>query len=94
MNINPVKNKFDSLLNITNNNIGILTISERKLDSSFPVRQFLIYGFSKPYRHDRNSNRGGILLYIREDIFQKFIDTKMTVEGFFVEVNMRENSGL
>ena len=42
LNINSVKNKLDSLLNITNNNVGILTISERKLDSSFPMR----YSFS------------------------------------------------
>ena len=69
-------------------------ISETKLDSSFPVGQFLIYGFPEPYRLDRNSNGGGILLYIREGIPSKLIDTKMTVEGFFVEVNLREKSGL
>ena len=42
------KNKFDSLDNIINNNIGILMISETKLDPSFPTGQFHIHGFSEP----------------------------------------------
>ena len=67
----------------------MLIISEAKLDSSFPVGQFLIYGFSKAYRLDRNSNGGGNLLYILEDIPSKLIDTKMTTKSFFVEVNLR-----
>ena len=83
MNINSVRNKFDSLVNITNNNIDILMISETKLDSSFPVGQFLIHGFSEPYRLDRNSNGGGILLYIREDVASELLHTKNDSEGFF-----------
>ena len=79
---------------ITNNNIDVLMISETKLVSSFPVGQFLIHGFSKPYRLDRNSNGSGILLYICEYIPSKLIDTKMTVEDFFVEINLRKKSGL
>ena len=72
----------------------MLTVSEAKLDSSFPVGQFLIYGFSKPYRLDRNSNGGGNLLYILEDIPSKLIDTKITMKSFFVEVNLRGEKGL
>ena len=56
LNINSVRNKFDSLVNITNNNTDIIMISETKLDSSFPVGQFLIHEFSEPYRLYRNSN--------------------------------------
>ena len=83
MNINSVKNKFDSLINITNNSTDILMISETKLDLLFPVGQFLIHGFSEPDRLDRNSNGGGILLYIREDIASKRLDTKNDSEGVF-----------
>ena len=50
LNINSVRNKFDSLVNITNNSNDILMISETKIDSSFPVGQFLIHGFCEPYR--------------------------------------------
>ena len=69
-------------------------ISETKLDASFPTGQFHIHGFSEPYRFDRNSSGGGILLYIREDIPSKFILTKMTIEGFFIEINLRKKRWL
>ena len=94
LNINSLRNKFESLINIINNNIDILMISETKLDISFPTGQFHIHGFSEPYRFDRNSSGGGILLYIREDIPSKLILTKMTIEGFFVEINLRKKRWL
>ena len=94
LNINSLRNKFESLINIINNNIDILMISETKLDPSFPTGQFHIHGFSEPYRFDRNSSGGGILLYIREDIPSKLILTKMTIEGFFVEINLRKKRWL
>ena len=48
-------------------------ISETKIDDTFPDSQFLIKGFSAPYRLDRRAKREGILLYIREDIPSKRI---------------------
>ena len=93
LNINSIRNKFNSLVDIINNNTDILIISETKLDPSFPNGQFHIHGFAEPYRFDRNGNGGGILLYIREDIPSKLILTKMTIERFFVEINLRKKSG-
>ena len=81
------------LVDIINNNIDILMISETKLDPSFPNGHFHIHGFSETYRFDRNGNGGGILLYIREDIPSKIILIKMTIEGFFVEINLRKKNG-
>ena len=68
-------------------------IPETKLDPSFPTGQFHIHDFSEPYRFDKSSNGGGILLYIREDIPSKLIFTKMTIEEFFVEINFRKKKG-
>ena len=68
-------------------------ISETKLDLSFCTGQFHSHGFSEPYRFDRNSNGDGMLLYIHEDIPSKLIFTKMTIEGFFVEINLRKKRG-
>ena len=48
LNINSVGNKFNSLSDVIENNIDILMISERKLDSSFPNGQFQILGYSEP----------------------------------------------
>ena len=63
--MNSIRNKFDLLVSIINNNTDIFMISETKLDPSFPNGQFHIHGFSEPYRLDRNRNGGGTVLYIR-----------------------------
>ena len=54
-------------------NIDILMVSETKLDSSFPQIQLRREGYAHPFRYDRNSHGGGILLFIREDIPTKII---------------------
>jgi len=48
--------------------IDILLISESKIDASFPQSQFLLPGFSIPFRLDRTCNGGSLLLYTREDL--------------------------
>ena len=68
LNINSVSGKFDQLKEIIGTNIDILTIQETKLDSSFPPQQFIIQGYSEPYRLDRNREGGGVMIYVREDI--------------------------
>ena len=88
LNINSVRNKFDLLGDIIKNNVDILMISETKLDSSFPNGQFQIHGYSEPYRFDRNANGGGILVFIREDIPSKLVESQMKIEGFFIELNI------
>ena len=39
-------------------------VSQTKLDDTFPVGQLCFDGYSTPYRPDRTSQGGGILLYI------------------------------
>ena len=66
-------------------------VSETKTDDSFPLTQFLIEGFTAPYRLDWNWSGGGILVYIREDIPSKLIPTDFSNrEGFFLELNFRK----
>ena len=66
-------------------------ISERKLDETFPLDQFLLAGYSVPFCSDRDGNGGGILLFIREDIPSKLLLTNNNIEGFFVEINLHDN---
>ena len=93
LNINSLASKFQQLQVIIRNHIDILIIEETKLDSSFPEDQFLLDGYRKPYRLDRNHQGGGVMIYIREDIpskeLRKHNFTKY-VEGIFVEVNLRK----
>ena len=72
-------------------------ISETKIDDTSPESQFLIEGFSKPFRLDRTTKGGGILLYIREDIPCRCIKQTTlnnSFEGFFVELNLRSKKWL
>ena len=66
LNINSIRNKFESLVRFVDNNLDILMVSETKIDDTFPESQFLIKGFSKPFRLDRTAKGGVILLCIRE----------------------------
>ena len=51
--------------------IDVLMVAETKIDHSFPKGQFFIQGYSEPFRLDRNSNGGGLLVYVKEDIPSK-----------------------
>ena len=96
LNINSISNKFDQLKLLLRGKVDILVITETKLDSTFPTSQFLI-GYSEPYCFDRNSNGGGVLIYVREDIPSKpLTDHKLPndIEGIFVELNLRQNKWL
>ena len=85
LNINSLRNRFEFLIPLTKDNIDVLMISETKLDESFPINQFMINGFSAPFRLDRNDKGGGIILYITEDIPSRLVSTDSSqVEGFSV----------
>ena len=43
-----------------------------------------------PYRLDRNANGNSILLYVREDIPSKLLNSDLSVEGLFVEIRLRK----
>ena len=79
-------------MNIINNEIDIFMISETKIDNNFPISQFTMTGYSIPFRLDRTSHGGGILLFAREDIPCKIIKTDWDAdfERFFVEINLRK----
>ena len=50
LNINSVKNIFDTLKSLVMGNLDILILPEFKLDESFPTNQFFINGYSPPFR--------------------------------------------
>ena len=90
-------NKFSFLSSQITKYVDILPLSETKLDDSFPAAQFSLNGFCKPYRLDRSSNGGGILLYVRDDIPSRLLTDykiKDNLELFFVEVNIRKKKWL
>ena len=90
ININSIRNKFDHLMAAVSGNIDILLITETKIDSTFPVNQFYLNGYNVPYRNDRNTNGGGILVYIRDDIRSRIIECEnlpSSFEGLVIELS-------
>ena len=94
LNINSLPIKFAQPQEIVLKYVDILILTETKLGDSFPTSQFMVDGFSMPYRQDRNRNGGGIMIYIRDDI-PSILLTKHVfpddVEGLFVELNFRKS---
>ena len=97
LNINSISNKFDNLKLITQGKIDILVITETNTDSTFPLNQFAIQGYSKPYRFDRNRNGGDVFICVREDIpsrESKIHNTPEDIESIFIEINLIETKWL
>ena len=97
LNINSIRNKFEFFANQIKGNLDIALISETKIDESFPINQFLLEGYSTPYRLDRNCHGGGLLLYIREDIPSKkikFVFPDPSFEGLIIEINLNKKKWL
>ena len=64
--------------------------SKTKLDSSFQEGQFLIPGYSAPYRIDRTCREGGLMLFVSEDILSKLqLTENAPIEGFYIEINQK-----
>ena len=90
ININSIRNKFDHLMAAVSGNIDILLITETKIDSTFPINQFYFNGYNVPYRNDRNTNGGGILVYIRDDIRSRITECEnlpSSFEGLVIELS-------
>ena len=54
ININSLRYKFNDFDILSNKNLDIILISETKLDASFPSKQFVLDGYSLPFRLDRS----------------------------------------
>ena len=97
LNINSLRNKFESLKLLLKGNIDILIVTETKLDNTFPLQQFVVEGYTTPYRLDKNGASGGVMIYTREDISSRelLLHTKpIHFEGIFLEVNLRKSKWL
>ena len=68
LSVNLFGPKLHSIKAIFTGNLDIMAFTETKIDPSYPISQFKIGSFKKPYRLDRNAFGGGILIYVRQDI--------------------------
>lgn len=69
LNIRSIRNKMEYIKdNFLDYNI--LCFSETHLDVNVPTEELsLLPNFSEPYRKDRNSHGGGVMIYLNSDLF-------------------------
>ena len=97
LNINYIGNKSEQLKETVLEYIDILVVAETKVDETFLESLFLMDGFSKPYRLDRNKNGGGIMIFIRNTISREILENHIFpnyVESIFLEHNLRNHKWL
>ena len=91
LNISSIRNRTEVLKFLVAKDVDILVISETKLEESFLTSLFLINGFKKPFRCDRNSNGGGILVYVRHKVPAneiKHVNVTNSIECILTEINV------
>ena len=54
--------------------LDILILTETKLDETILISQFLVDGFSKPYRFDKNKHGGEVMAYLWNTISSKILE--------------------
>ena len=95
ININSIRNKIHLLSDMISGKVDIFLISESKLDDTFPKSQFLLEGYSEPFRLDRTANGGGLLLYLRNDIPTKSLALiSENIECIILEVTISQKKWL
>ena len=73
LNINSLRYKIIDLRKIINcTDIDLISITETKIDSSFPDAQFLTENYLT-FRRDRNKDGGGILTFVKNGLLPKHI---------------------
>ena len=72
-NLKKMQESSASKLIVGHLNLDIVLLLETKLNDSFPSAVINFKRYGVPYRFDRNSKDGGLLFFIREDIFSKFL---------------------
>ena len=79
---------FDVPLHIIHKNIDKLLISEIKINTFSSMVEIPLESHPIPYMLARNANSGTILLYVREDIPSTLLIFDLSIERFFVEINL------
>ena len=95
LNINSLRNKFESIADVIQGTFDIFLLSETKIDESFPDKQFCLNNY-KIFRKDRNRYGGGIMFYVNENLPCKSLTTKIDnlTETIFLEVNVQSSKWL
>ena len=73
--------------------MDIFAIAETKLDSSFPESQFILSELRKPFQLDVTSRKGGLLVFVNDNIPSKYLRSFHLPEDTLVipfEINLKQ----
>ena len=96
LNINSIRNKIVDLRYVlAQTGIELLAVSETKFSENFPDAQFYVEGYNfPPYRRDRNSNGGGLMVFAKKDLITRRIkelkSTKIEIISLELTVSKRK----
>ena len=71
----------------------IFAIAETKLDSLFPESQFILSGIRKPFRLDVTNRKGGLLMFVNNDIPSKDLrgfHLPRDIQAIPFEINLKQ----
>ena len=92
-----MRNKFENFKKIINGNVNIFTITETKLDGSFPTSQFKLEGYYSRFCLDITKQSGGLLVYIKSLIPSRQLSygsIRNSIQAIPFEINLRQEKWL
>ena len=96
LNVNSIRNKFESVQEIPQNTFDIFLVCDTKIDSSFPNQQFCIREY-RIFGKDRNARGGGLLFYVNQDLNCKVLNTyptRQSLEILVLELRLSKTNWL
>ena len=92
LNVNSLRNKFESVADVIQGKFDIFLLSETKIDKSFPDKHFYLNNF-RIFQKDRNRYGGGIMFYVNENLLCKSLTTEINnlTETIILEVNVQSS---
>ena len=95
LNINSLRNKFESIAYVMQGTFDIFLLSETKIDESFPDKQFCLNNY-RIFRRNRNRYGGEVMFYVNENLPRKSLTTEIDnlPETIFLEVNVQSSKWL
>ena len=89
---NSLRNKFETISELTEGKFDIFLIKETKLGASFPSNQFTLSGY-KFVRKDRKKFGGGVEFHINDQLPSRTIkiENPSDIEIVTIEVTIRKN---
>ena len=93
MNINSIRNKFDSVQKALANYVDIFIAAEAKISKSFPTAQFAFDEFYKPLMLNVTNKSGSLLVYVRSYLLLRQLNNHKIfpdMQAFAFEINLRK----